>query len=190
MMTTDTAAPTPPVTRAELRAHLRLSEGFAEDAAENALLDRLLASATAQVETRLSQLLVARAVTLTVSCWSASGHLVLPLGPVAAIGTAAFTGPGDPVTLDPAHFVVEPGRSRQRVTGPDGTALPQIPAGHVAELGFTAGHGTSGAEVPEDLRQAVLLLAARGFEDRDGRAERGIPAPVAALLGPHRPIRL
>ena len=190
MITTDTASPEPPVTRAEVRAHLRLSEGFPEDTAEDALLDRLLAAATAQVETRLAQLLVARQVTLAVDRWSASGHLVLPIGPVAAIDSLVLRRGGDTVALDAAGLVIEPGRTRQRVTGPGGAPLPAVPRGWRAEAVFSAGHGATGAEVPDDLRHAVLLLAARHFEDRDGAEGPGLPAPVAALLAPHRPVRL
>jgi uncharacterized phiE125 gp8 family phage protein len=46
--------------------------------------------------------------------------------------------------------------------------------------------------VPADLRQAVLLLAAHYYENRDAGAlgEAAMPAGVAGLLGPWRALRL
>lgn len=187
MIMTETAPPVPPVSRAALRAHLRLSEGFPEDVAEDGLLDRYLAAATAQIERRTAQLLLAREVTLVVGAWTASGHLVLPVGPVAAIASLAFSDGG---TVDPAALALEPGRTRQRLTGPAGSQLAPIPPGGTATLVFTAGHGASAAEVPEDLVQAVLMLAAHRFEARDGAEAPGLPPAVAALIAPHLPVRI
>ena len=54
-----------------------------------------------------------------------------------------------------------------------GAALPMIPSGGRVEIDFTAGFGTGWSDVPADLRQAVLLLAAQYYELRhDGGAER------------------
>lgn len=189
MLMTETPPPTPPVTLAGFRAHLRLSSGFPEDAAEDALLERYLVASTAQVERQIAQVLVQRAVTLRVGCWTASGHFVLPVGPVSAIDTLAFTDGTTATAQDVSALRIEPGRSRQRLTGPAGGPLPVIPAGQVAEIGFTAGHAPSGDGVPQDLRQAVLMLAAHRFEARDGGAGAGLPPAVVALLVPHRPVR-
>jgi len=185
-MTIDAAPPVPPVTRAELRAHLRLSEGFPGDGAEDALIDRYLAAATAEIERATAQFLIRRAVVLRVACWDAAGHLILPVGPVTAIDSLTIEG----TSLDAAALAVEPGATRQRVTGPGGAPLAPIPAGRTTEIGFAAGHGDTGAEVPEALSLAVMMLAAERFERRAGAGERGLPAGIAALIGPHRPVRL
>lgn len=187
MIMTETAAAAPPVTRAALRAHLRLSEGFPEDTAEDALLDRYLAAATVQIERRTGQLLLQRPVTLRVGAWFGSGHLVLPVGPVAAIDSLAFS---DGTAGDAGALAIEPGRTRQRISRPDGAALPPIPAGGHAVLDFTAGHGATEEAVPEDLVQAVLMLAAHRFEARDGADGTALPPAVLALIAPHLPVRL
>ena len=113
--------------------------------------------------------------------------MVLPVGPVAAIDALGFS---DATTADPASLALEPGRTRQRLTGPRGAALPAIPPGGWAELAFTAGHGATGAEVPADLVQAVMILAAHRYENRDAREAPGLPAGVTALIGPHLPARI
>lgn len=182
-------AAAPPL--AAIAEHLRLSAGFDNDGAEDALLARLWAEAVAAVEIRIGQALVARAFTLEMGAWDARGHAVLPIGPVAAITSLAFEGAGDPVTVEVAGLCLEPGLTGQRLTASSGGALPAIPAGSRAVLGFTAGHGADWDAVPRDLYQAVMLMTADRYEHRGGEPARaGIPEAVAALLAPHRPVRL
>ena len=57
-------------------------------------------------------------------------------------------------------------------------------AGHVIKLG---GRGRTG--VPDDLRQAVMLLAAGYYEGRTG-AEGKLPVPAEALLARWMPVRV
>lgn len=174
----------------EVSAHLRLAHGFADDGAEDALLGRYLAAAVAAVETATGQALLARAFVLQVAGWNRRGHLVLPVGPVAAVDTMRFVRADGAVALDPAQCAVEPGTARQRLTGPGGGALPPVPSGCTVEIGFTAGHAGEWDGVPGTLRQAVLMLAAHYFESRHGDAGDGLPPAVTALLAPLRPLRL
>jgi uncharacterized phiE125 gp8 family phage protein len=181
-----------PVARADLAQHLRLVEGFDNEGAEDALLDLYLETATAAVETRLARALVRRGFSLEVDAWDRTGRLVLPVGPVPAIGGFVFLG-GDapePAALD--GLVLSPGECRQALSGPGGGPLPAIPAGRRVELTFDAGYGPDRTSVPEDLRQAVLLLAAHLHERRYGEAPEGpvLPGRVEALIAPHRPVRL
>jgi len=56
-----------------------------------------------------------------------------------------------------------------------------------------AGYGATAAAVPAPLRQAVLRLAARWFEERGDVASCdawGLPGPIAALIAPFRRGRL
>jgi uncharacterized phiE125 gp8 family phage protein len=60
------------------------------------------------------------------------------------------------------------------------------------EIGFTAGFGAGWADVPADLRQAVMLLAAQFYETRHdaGDAVAGLPLAVQSLLERWRTVRL
>lgn len=55
---------------------------------------------------------------------------------------------------------------------------------------FDAGYGTSPEDVPLQLRQAVLLLTAQGYEHREDALSRPVPMLVDALLMPYRTVRL
>ena len=62
------------------------------------------------------------------------------------------------------------------------------------EIDYVAGYGADAAEVPADLRQALLLLVGFWFEHRDTvvAATTGAAAPAGfeRLLAPYRRVRL
>lgn len=181
-----------PVPIRELGAHLRLAQGFTDDGSEDALLELYLRNATSVIETRCARALIARPFLLQVDRWDRHGHLYLPVGPVALIDSIDLITPTATISLDTSDWALVPGSQRQRVTGPGGVALPALSGGMVAELAFTAGYGPGWNQVPDDLRQAVLLLAAHFYENRGGEAaaEGGMPHGLTALLERHRPVRL
>lgn len=193
MILTETSpAAVTPVSLDEFKAHLRLAQGFAADAAEDALLDRYLRNATSVVEARISKALIRRGFKLQVTTWNRDGHLVLPVGPVALIASLSFVLGVETIGLPTTAWSLEPGSSRQLLTGPGGSALPAVPEGYLAELIFDAGFGVSSNDMPGDLAQAVMLLAAHFYEHRYGEAVsgQGVPVAVQALLETQRAIRL
>ena len=60
------------------------------------------------------------------------------------------------------------------------------------EMRIRAGFGASAANVPAPLRQAILMLAARWFENRGDAATdaTALPVEIAALVNPFRRMRL
>ena len=181
-----------PVPVREFAAHMRLSHGFIDDGAEDGLLELYLRNATAVVEQRTSQALIERPYIVQTASWDRRGHFHLPVGPVAMIDQVRFVSPGSEVALEAEDWRLEPGHVRQRLTAVDGGPLWPLPRGAVAELSFTAGYGASWNEVPDDLRQAVILLAAHYYENRFGeiQADAGLPFGVLSIVEQHRPARI
>jgi uncharacterized phiE125 gp8 family phage protein len=72
--------------------------------------------------------------------------------------------------------------------------VPEIGRAHGAiEIDVVAGYGPTAATVPALLRQAVLRLAARWFEQRGdvvGRDAEALPVEILALVAPFRRVRL
>lgn len=191
MILTETApAAVTPVSLSEFSAHLRLAHGFPDDGTEDALLELYLDNAVAAVEARTGRALIRRGFVLQLAAWNRDGHAVLPVGPVTAIDTLRFVRGAEVVEAAAGSWTLEPATGRQRVTGTHGGALPPIPQGHVAELAFDAGFGPDAADVPGDLRQAVMLLAADYYERRHGDGDPGMPMAVRALLEPWQPARI
>lgn len=59
--------------------------------------------------------------------------------------------------------------------------------GGEAEIRFTAGFGASWGDVPSDLRQAVMMLAAHFYENRNAQPDTGgLPFGVLVLLEAYR----
>ena len=173
----------------ELSTHLRLGHGFADDGSEDPQLERLLREAVATVEQRSGLALIRRGFELKVPEWDRNGHLVLPVGPVNALASVELTGGGITTVLAASEWHLEAGTGRQRVTGPSGGPLPRLGDGMTAHVTFEAGFGSGWSDVPGDLKRAVMLLAAHGYEHRDGGAE-GVPGGLLALLDLRRPVRL
>ena len=183
-----------PVPLREFGSHLRLAHGFTDDGSEDGLLELYLRNATAMIERRTAQALISRVHVLQVPCWDRNGHLVLPIGPVSAIDSIQYVSASSTVDLDPDDWHLQPGTSRQKLTGKLGGPLWPLPHGSIAELRFTAGHGASWNDVPDDLRQAVLLLAAHLYENRFGDVDAsmagGVPAGVLSIVEQHRAVRI
>lgn len=126
------------------------------------------------------------------TCWRGEGAQPLPVAPVSAVGEVALVdATGARVVLEAARFRLERDAQRPRLVAASGV-LPAIPAGGRVEVSFTAGFGAAWADVPADLRQAVMLLAAQFYETRHdaGDGVAGLPVAVQALLERWRTVRI
>lgn len=190
ILTETTPAAVTPVSLSEFSDHLRLAYGFPDDGAEDALLDLYLRNAVAAVESRTGRALIRRGFVLRLAGWDRDGQVVLPIGPVEVVDSLRFVRGAEAIDVAATSWALEPGTGRQRVMGRSSDALPPIPEGYVAEFTFDAGFGPDAADVPGDLRQAVMLLAADYYERRhDGEGPR-VPPAVEGLLEPWRPVRI
>lgn len=176
---------------AGFRAHLRLGHGFTDAASDDGLLAGFLRAAMAQIEGRTGKALIRRGFELRLRAWRAADAQPLPLAPVAALDEVALIArDGGETVVDPALVRLIADRHRP-VLAPGGAVLPTIPWGGAVRVRFQAGFGPDWADLPPDLAQAVLLLAARYYEDRDSSGAAGaLPQAVAALCAPWRPVRL
>lgn len=177
---------------AALADHLRLGTAFQGDVAQMGLLESQLRAALAAIEGRIGKALLARGFRLVLADWRGDGAQPLPLAPVAALGEVALVdAAGVRVVLEAARFRLERDTHRPKLVAVSG-ALPVVPAGGRVEVAFTAGFGAVWTDVPADLRQAVMLLAAQFYEARHdaGDGVAGLPLPVQALLERWRTVRL
>jgi len=177
---------------AALADHLRLGTAFQGDMAQAGLLESHLRAALAAVEGRIGKALLARGFRLVLTCWRGEGAQPLPVAPVSVLGEVALVDAiGARVVLEAARFRLERDAQRPKLVTVSGV-LPAIPAGGRVEVLFTAGFGPVWADVPADLRQAVMLLAAQYYEARHdaGDGVAGLPLAVQALLERWRTVRI
>lgn len=191
MLVEQTTVPTAALPVAQFKDHLRLGTGFADDGVQDAVLEAYLRSAIAAIEARTSKALLTRSFTWTLTAWRDLAAQALPLGPVTAItGLSIVDRLGAEEVVDSAKFVLEPDLHRPRLAS-TGYALPVIPVGGTAVIAFDAGFGATWDELPADLRQAVMLLAALYYENRGTHAgEAPMPMGVTSLVARYRPVRL
>ncbi len=174
----------------EFGAHLKLGSGFADDGSEDAVLEVCLRAAMAAIEARIGKVLLSRKFGWRLTRWIESRAQGLPVAPVSAINDVTlFDAGGTGTVVDGAAYRLVPDAVRPKLVA-TGAVLPAIPRDGSVGIGFEAGFGTW-AKVPADLRQAMLLLAASYYENRDGEGRvNGMPFGVMALLESHRAIRI
>lgn len=190
-MLIELSSPAPDPARVEdVVGQLRLPDAAAADPATAALMSRLVDVARVRVERLTGQALGRRQVELRVASWREP--VEVPLGPVVsldAVATVDAAGLRSP--LNAGDWRLGPAYASSVVyVGPWPPPEP-APGGHGAAT-LTIGHGPAWRDAPADLREAVTLLAAQGFEDgaagRDAAA--ALPRAVAALVEPYRRMRL
>lgn len=182
----DTALPVQAFT-----THLRLGTGFAETAVQEAVLVGFLRAALAAIEGRTGKALITREFSVRVEKWRDVDAQTLPIGPVQSLLEVGLTDVDDNLTIVPSE--------RYRLAGDDqrprivstGSMLPSIPTGGYCEVFFEAGYGATWADLPADLAQAVMLLAAHYYEYRHQSAKGAddLPYGVAALIERYRTVR-
>jgi len=172
---------------AAFRAHLRLGTGFADEATGDALLVQYLRGALAAIEARTGKALMQRDFRLILPCWRWPDAQALPVAPVSAVASVTLVdAAGVPEVVDADRWRLVVDRHRPQIVAA-GAVLPMAPTGGRIEVDFTAGFG-DWADLPDDLRQAVLLLAAQYYEGRTGGA--ALPGTVSALLARWVPLRV
>ena len=177
-----------PVTIADVKAHLRL-----DHASEDALIGELIRAARAEVEQATGCVLIEQSWRLSLDRWPRSNRVVIHKHPVREVISVTIYGEdGGAAILDPAGMLLD-GRSRparlhfSRAPQP-GCAMNGI------EIDFKAGFGTSGVDVPDLLKRAVILLASHWFEFRAVLSAKDQPASYPRgyerLIAPYRSRRL
>lgn len=178
---------------AALRDHLRLGSGFdiAEDSAETAALIGYLRAAIATIEARTGKVLLTRRFRMQLGDWRDRLGQPLPLAPVVSVDAIAIDDGAGTVTVLPVEsWRLLPDAQRPMIL-PTGVILPHVPRRGTVTVTFTAGFGAAWDAVPADLAQAVLMLAARYYEDRSFEGSKGaMPFGVSALIERWRQVRI
>ncbi|MFV0361181.1 head-tail connector protein [Tropicimonas sp.] len=192
MLVEQTSVPASALPVADFRDHLRLGTGFADDGAEDSLLETFLRAAIAAVEAWTGKALLERDFTWTLIAWRDGRAQTIPIAPVSAIGAVRMIDCLDWQTIvDPSKYRLQQDTHRPALVA-RAARLPTIPPQGSVLIEFTAGFGPTWAEVPADLAQAVMLLAAYYYEYRHEMRVGGavMPYGVSSLVDRWRNVRL
>lgn len=175
-----------------LKDHLLLGSGFTEGDLQDPVLVSFLRAAIAAIEGRTSKALITRGFLVTLDNWTTPDAQRLPVAPVQAITEVALVDAiGVATIVDPAVYRLQKDAFDPRLR-PIATSLPGVATGGTVEIRFDAGYGTTFDAVPEDLKQAVLMLAAHYYEYRSDMAlsQGCMPFGVTSLIARYRPVRM
>ncbi len=179
-----------PVT--QFKDHLRLGTGFADSAVQDSVLEAYLRAALSAIEARTGKMLYERNFQWTLTAWRDLAAQALPTAPVSAITSLTITDlAGGAEVIAPDRYYLEQDMHRPRLVS-SSICLPAIPVGGSAVIAFTAGFGPAWGDIPADLQQAVLLLAAQYHAHRADTAATGgeMPHGVESLIARYRNVRL
>ncbi|WP_295044417.1 hypothetical protein [uncultured Paracoccus sp.] len=192
MLIEETAPEAEALPVATLREHLRLGTGFeiAEDTAEDAALAGFLRAAIATIEARTGKVLLTRRFRMQLDDWRDRLGQTLPLAPVISVDKIEIDdGMGTVTEVHEDNWRLLPHGQRPMIL-PTGVILPHVPRRGMVSVTFTAGFGDTWSRVPADLAQAVVMLAARYYEDRSHDGTRvAMPFGVSALIERWRQVR-
>ena len=181
-----------PVSLAEAKLHLKIE---ATDTAEDSLIKRLIVVARRRAEVSTGRALVTQTWTLALDSFP-GGVIDVPRPPLLSVASITYIDPeGATQTVAADRYRVDAQREPGRLTPAwDESWPPTRPVSNAVEVQFVAGYGTSD-KVPEDLRQALLLIVGRYYAHREDVQAGGTPPvkmPLGAehLLLPYRRVRV
>lgn len=163
---------TEPVTLEEAKLHLRV-----DGAEEDSLITALITAARQKAEEYTRRAFITQTWELAVD--AAYGVLYLHRPPVQAV--EAITVDGEVVA--PENYVLV-GPEALHVKVP----LYAVNPGGVV-IRYKAGYGDAASDVPQAIRQAILMLIAHLYEHRGDEAVE-LPLTVKTLLQPYRVMQL
>ncbi|RMF08909.1 MAG: hypothetical protein D6763_08960 [Alphaproteobacteria bacterium] len=175
-----------PVTIAEARAYLRLD---GDD--DNAVVAACIMAARQACESYTGRSLISQTWQLYLDRWP-EGAIILPRPPLQSVTSiTVYDADGGATALDLGDFWVDSAAAPARLLAKSATVLLQ-PGRRLGgiEITYDAGYGDSWNDVPQALRQGILMAVANFYEHRAADSAAGLPAPIAALWQPYRVVRL
>lgn len=166
-----TAPASEPVDRdTEVKLHLRV-DGTAEDA----YLTRLIKGARAEFEKLNGRALFTSTYRLVLDAWPGDDRIVLPRPPLQSVTSVVYTDEeGNTATLSSDDYYVVTDATPGYLALNAGASWPWTtlrPRAGVA-VTFVAGFDDV-ADIPEEYRQAILLLLAHWYENREAVISSG-----------------
>lgn len=174
------------------KAHVRMGTGFAEDSLQDAVIAGFLRAALAAIETRTGKALFEREFVQTEATLRNATALVLGTAPVTVIGDVHLVARnGEERDVVSSTYWLERDGNSPRLRASAAT-LPCPEEGGELRVRFLAGYGPDWDDIPADMRQAVLMLAAHYYEYRHDTALAGgcMPFGVTSLIERFRTMRL
>lgn len=175
-----------PVTVQQIRAQLLLEEmGEPADTEINNEISRLITAAREWCETYQNRAYITQTFEFALDCWPCGSRIKLPRPPLQSVESLRYAGKdGSWQTWASSNYTIddfsEPGYLIKLSGSWPGIRL--YPNGLITR--YVSGYGNAAANVPETIKQAIILLASYWYEN--GECEP--PCAVYNLLNLERVI--
>ena len=183
-----TAPTVEPVSLADMRTHLRV-----DSADEESLISATIMAARRYAEIQTWRAFVQQTWELSLDEFpNGDGTIELPKPPLLQVNSVKYLDTlGVLTTLNAANYRVDIASEPGRLTPAYGLTWPDVRSLTAAVvINYNAGYGTTAADVPMPLRQAIKILAAHWFEVREpvveGHIVSDVPLSIDDLLSSYR----
>ncbi len=169
-----------PLDKPTVKRHLRLEADYLE---EDDDLDRLIGAARRWAELQLQRRLITTAQQLTRDRFPRAREIELPYGPVVSVELVEYTPDGGtPQVFDDTNYLLDDSKRRARIVLERGRSWPSdtLRAAAAVTVDYTSGFGAAAADVPADIRAALLLKIESLYNNR-GEEVIGIGAVALRL---------
>lgn len=182
-ITVTTKARSEPLTKPEVQLHLGIPAG--ED---DGRIDQLIAGARLRVERTTGRRLIEQGIAVHFDCFPAGSNLRLPVAPVSNIASVQYYDvDGNLQTVAQSKYyadiITEPGR----IVLVDGAVWPstQTARPNAVIINVTAGYGDSGADIPEGIVTAMLMMIEKAFDRPDENYLKALDRVQVNELSPY-----
>lgn len=180
-----------PVSLVDAKLHLKVDTD-----ADDTLISNLIVTARQHIETMTQSVLINQTWRIYFDRWSPDNQMLLPVRPITSvILLKTFSDQDVPSTIDPSHYYADLVSSSPKLILRSSRtwAKPQRVANGI-EIEVIAGFGSSASDVPHPLKQAVLILLAHWYENRQiecaGLPAKDLGSALQSLLRPYKVARL
>ena len=176
-----TAAVNPLFTTAQAKAHLKVDVSD-----DDTIIDNLVLAATQSCEIFTNQYFIDTVVTQYSDTWSDIYQLYK--SPVDSITHIKYYDSDDSLqTLSSSNYILDGASKPARIGIAVDGELPNLSDRiNAVEVKYTVGYGTASSDVPEGIRQAVLLTIGNFYQNREsvitGRTATELPLSSQYLL--------
>ena len=122
------------------------------------------------------------------SPYTGLAQIVLPKAPISSVSHIKYYDSDNALQTwaDTNYNLIKPENQKGFVELVDGKDFPSIyTRGDAIKITFVSGYGSSASDVPEPIKQAVLLIIGSLYEKREDTVKR-MPTTVEYLLEPYR----
>lgn len=184
-----TAPASEPVSLSEAKLHCRV-----DVSADDALITALITAAREEIERASRHALITQTWDYYLDEWPDGDELELPVAPLQSVTSVQYTDDAAvTATLSSGAYVVDTASRPGRLKLKSGQSWPTVTLAALngVVVRFVAGFGSSGSNVDQSLRQAMLLLIGHWYENREaivssGAVPKQVPFAVEALCRSYR----